>query len=380
MKVYFVLWKYGFYPPEFPKKPSAGLENAMWEIAKQITGKYPVTIYSLGSKSRDEKIAGINFRVYKAPSIFSSNWIRPDVYFYSIMRKIKGEIKNEKEKAILQAVSCIEPALFANEKIALVQALQVELQKYLPFPKAKKKIYMRHFNKFRYAVGASLYLTTVFLQNFNFPKGNAETIYNGVDIKVFNEKAKNRQLINKRYNADENKPLLCFASRIKENKGLHVLLEAVEGMDLTLIAAAPIEEKTPYYREMLKKMNNMRNVKFIGTATRGEIASLMASSDAFICPSIYAEPLGMVNLEAMACGTPVIAFKKGGVGEIIKDGYNGLLCEEANAESLRDAINLLVEDSGMRKKLGKNAALFTNDFSWEKIGKQYIELYEKLIQ
>lgn len=191
-----------------------------------------------------------------------------------------------------------------------------------------------------------------------------------------------------RYHIDRSKPTLLFVGRITRQKGLPYLLKALhlisKDIQVVLCAGAP---DTPEIAEEVKtafaKLDEERgNIIWIEEMLpRPELNALEHGCDAFICPSIY-EPLGIVNLEAMACGLPVVASATGGIPEVVVDGETGYLVP---IDQLRDgtgtptdpdkfvhdmaaAIDKIMADPELAKKMGQAGYERARDhFSWESI-------------
>lgn len=130
-----------------------------------------------------------------------------------------------------------------------------------------------------------------------------------------------------------------------------------------------------YLRNMIAKLNVQRQVKFLGSVSREEKWKLYGLSDLFVLPSIH-EALGLVILEAMSIGLPVIASNVGGIPEVVKEGYNGLLFEPSNWKDLADKITLLLNDDEMRERIGKNAKKSVYGMTWAKAARKYTRIYE----
>ena len=133
--------------------------------------------------------------------------------------------------------------------------------------------------------------------------------------------------------------------------------------------------------EMLsKKWGIEKNIKFagfIGDTTKK--ALYYKSSDIFVLPSTMStESFGIVNLEAMACGIPIVASKIGGIPDVVKDGENGLLVPPRDSEALADTIIYLLENEDIRKRMGKNGRDKVEDSSWERIAEETEKIYMNL--
>jgi len=112
---------------------------------------------------------------------------------------------------------------------------------------------------------------------------------------------------------------------------------------------------------------------------REEVRTVLTGALAFLCPSVY-EPLGIVNLEAMACGTAVVASKTGGIPEVVADGETGLLVPPDEPEALAESINTLTRDPDRAKAMGAaGRERAATQFDWARIAGQTAELYQRVV-
>ena len=191
---------------------------------------------------------------------------------------------------------------------------------------------------------------------------------------------------------DPNRPIVSFVGRITRQKGVPHLLKAVAHLDpeiqVVLCAGAPdtpeIEaEVTALVEALQAERDGVFWVKEM--MEKPALQEILSASDAFLCPSIY-EPLGIVNLEAMACGTAVVASDVGGIPEVVVDGETGTLVhyDENDAEAfergLAEATNALVADKDKVRSFGeagRQRAVTT--FSWATIAEQTVDVYKSLL-
>jgi starch synthase len=111
---------------------------------------------------------------------------------------------------------------------------------------------------------------------------------------------------------------------------------------------------------------------------KADIIQLLTHALAFVCPSVY-EPLGIVNLEAMACATAVVASRVGGIPEVVDAGVTGLLVPPDDPASLADALNLLLRDPGRAAAMGlAGRKRAVTEFSWDTVAAQTAALYAEL--
>jgi starch synthase len=214
-------------------------------------------------------------------------------------------------------------------------------------------------------------------------------IHNGIDTTLY-APAERRDTLD-RYGIDPARPSAIFVGRITRQKGLRHLLHAAERLapdiQLVLCAGAPdtpeIATETAAAVERLSRTRG--GVVWIQEMLpRDQVTQLLTHATVFVCPSVY-EPLGIVNLEAMACETAVVASAVGGIPEVVADGLTGTLVpyhavstEEFEA-GLADAINALCADPARAAGMGRaGRERAVHEFSWETIAHRTVELYASL--
>jgi glycogen synthase len=236
------------------------------------------------------------------------------------------------------------------------------------------------------------------LKHFSIAADKIHVIYNGIDTAEYNQRDA-RATLNK-YGIDPNLPYLLFVGRITRQKGIIHLVEAIQhmhtGYNVVLCAGAP---DTPDIAEEMKQAvtqasQNRPGIIWIDEmVSKSEIIDLYSGAAVFCCPSIY-EPFGIINLEAMACETPVVGSMVGGIPEVVVHDETGLLVPlaqqketpfnplhpSAYASDLAHQINRLMEDPAMRQKFAQAGRKRAVDvFSWHSIAEQTRELYKTLI-
>ncbi len=191
---------------------------------------------------------------------------------------------------------------------------------------------------------------------------------------------------------DTSRPIASFVGRITRQKGVPHLLKAAqlfdEDVQLILCAGAPdtpeIAEET---KGLVEKLRAERDGVFWvqDMMPPEKVREVYAVSDVFVCPSIY-EPLGIVNLEAMACGTAVVASRVGGIPEVVVDGETGLLVDydendpETFERGIAEAVNRVVGDQDRAEAMGQaGLARARDEFSWKTIAQQTVDIYKALI-
>lgn len=223
-------------------------------------------------------------------------------------------------------------------------------------------------------------------------------IHNGIDPQFYQPTFDNELLLE--YGIDPKIPFVLFVGRITRQKGISQLIAAAKHFNkncqIVLCAGAPdtreIELETEALIAALRK--EREGVILISEMLpRDKIKVLYSHARVFACPSLY-EPFGIINLEAMACETPVVGSQIGGIPEIIVEGITGYLIplksvsrtdfNPENPEVFQKAfaakINILLEDETLASQMGKAGRLrVLKQFSWESIAKTTFDYYQKVI-
>ena len=226
-----------------------------------------------------------------------------------------------------------------------------------------------------------------------YPKvdpSRVHVIHNGVDPEVYRPLRSEATLV--KLGVEPGRPYAFFNGRITRQKGLHLLLAAALKVDPSyqLVIAASSPDTPEIGAEVTVLVERVRaergNLVWIDRfLPLEELVHLHSSAAVFVCPSIY-EPFGLVNLEAMACETAVVASRVGGIPEIVVDGETGYLvdCDPEHPESLISAlasrVGELLADSALSTKMGKaGRARAIRDFSWPAIAARTVGLYDSLL-
>ena len=214
-------------------------------------------------------------------------------------------------------------------------------------------------------------------------------VHNGIDSVLYQPDPATDVL--ERHGIDSSRPYVVFVGRITRQKGVGHLLAAARGFSpdaqLVLCAGAPdtpeLGAATAAAVESLKETRT--GVVWISQMLpRQDVVQLLTHATVFVCPSVY-EPLGIVNLEAMACGTAVVASAVGGIPEVVADGTTGTLVPYAAAyperfeAALAEAVNALVTDPDRATALGRaGRERAIREFGWDAIARRTVEVYGSL--
>ena len=188
--------------------------------------------------------------------------------------------------------------------------------------------------------------------------------------------------------------MVLFVGRIEPLKGVDTLLRAMSCLKfqsvlhpvyLAIIGGEPDadpDEMTAEMARLQKLCDDLamgQTVIFLGKRAQDTLPYYYSAAEVLVMPSFY-ESFGMVALEAMACGTPVIASQVGGLAFLVRDGETGFHVPEGDPSALCDKLTLLLSDRGLRERMGNCAAEYAQGYRWEKIAVQIVSVYEDLVE
>ncbi|MFQ6135701.1 MAG: glycosyltransferase family 4 protein [Candidatus Hydrothermarchaeales archaeon] len=202
--------------------------------------------------------------------------------------------------------------------------------------------------------------------NLGIKKEKVTTIYAGVSADVGDRESK------------IDGETVAFIGALVRQKGVDILIRAFKMVKERLPKAKLIiigDGKERSSLEELAKDLRLEDVQFRGYY--GELKGIFGESSLLVLPS-REEGFGLVLLEAMNHGVPIIASRIGGIKEIVQNGYNGILVQKENPGELSRAIVKILEDEELRTKLTRNGREFVKRFSWEKMADEVDEIYEEL--
>jgi alpha-maltose-1-phosphate synthase len=224
-------------------------------------------------------------------------------------------------------------------------------------------------------------------------------IHNGIDLLEYRPRPDPAVLAE--HGIDATVPYVLFVGRITRQKGIIHLVNAIRhlrpGVQVVLCAGAPDTQEIA--KEMTLAVERARSVSqhsivwITEMLPKEKVITLYTHAAIFVCPSVY-EPFGIINLEAMACETPVVASAVGGIPEIVDHGETGLLVPpeaispteveprhpEQFSRDLAAAVNVLLDDPDLRAVMARNARIrVEREFSWLSIAKETLEFYQELV-
>jgi glycogen synthase len=217
------------------------------------------------------------------------------------------------------------------------------------------------------------------LDNFKVDAKNIAVIHNGIDLETWRPATTKDTL--RAYEIPDD--YILFLGRTSRQKGMTHLLDAMEYVDLgvRLVCCTSAPDTPEVEKEIAARVAKQKRVIWINTMLREDQAmELYTNASLFVCPSVY-EPFGIINLEAMACETPVVASAVGGIQEVVVPGETGLLVPPADPAALAEAINKLLRDKRLARKMGKAGRLRVEKyFSWATIAKKTKDMYSEVIK
>ena len=212
--------------------------------------------------------------------------------------------------------------------------------------------------------------------NSTFP-GNYEIIPNGIDVDHFSQKAEPWPQY------QDGKTNIIFVGRLEKRKGLRYLLEAFGRLrwgkqDLRLIVVGPGNPDKDSYQ--ILSSQNLHEVEFVGRVSHEDLPRYYASADIFCSPATGAESFGIVLLEAMAAGKPVVASDIEGYRGVLTEGEEGLLFKNTDVGSLAAALETLIQEPLLRAKMGQRGRATAEKHRWQVVAGQVEEYYESCLQ
>ena len=237
------------------------------------------------------------------------------------------------------------------------------------------------------------------LRLFDVDPARVHVIHNGIDSEFYRPDPGMEAL--RRHGVDPDVPYVLFVGRITRQKGIVHLVRAIEHLDpgIGVVLCAGQPDTPEIAREMEEGVRlaqeSRPNVVWIGEmVTKEDARQLYSHAGVFCCPSVY-EPFGIINLEAAACETPVVASAVGGIPEVVIDGETGLLVPvelqvddpmlpvdpDRFERNLAGSINALMADPATREVMGRaGRRRAVERFSWEAIARQTADLYRTVVE
>ena len=370
-----------FYPYQ------GGTEKHLLEVSKRLAERHEVTVLTsqLPDTKRFEKIYGVN--VVRTPALILTKLPHPLPPPFPLMPRHGFDLQRLAKRA--DVVHAHNRFIYGLTEVAMVRALNrtlcLTLHNARPmgigpstdlfgqaYDESVGRIIMRACDG---VIGVSqATLDTTLPEDYD---GVKSVVYNGVDEKTFTpgEAGGNWR---KRLGIPAGKKIVLCVCRLVEQKGIVFLLEAMHDVDaaLVLLGRGPLETELASYAAAHRVSEKL--FPCTERISDSELVDLYRTADVFVLPSLY-EPFGMVIVEAMACGKPVVGTGVGGIPEIIREDTNGLIVPPRNPRALANAINAIIENDAKARRFGlAGRKIVENEFTWQRTAHGYEEFYKRV--
>ncbi len=230
---------------------------------------------------------------------------------------------------------------------------------HLPFVYTMHHPHVDEFSKYFSYFPRVHYVTISDFQRAQESMPHVRTIHHGIDLAPYTP-------------VERKQHYLSFIGRIAPVKGTHVAIEVAKQSGIPLKIAGEVQPMfRDYFEQAVKPHVDGKLVEYIGPADLAAKNELLGNSMAMLFPVLWDEPFGLVMIEAMACGTPVLAFRRGSTPEVVANGISGFVCESAE-EMARQARSLDLPAAQVRAYAEKM-------FSVERMAEDYVRLYREIV-
>jgi starch synthase len=216
-----------------------------------------------------------------------------------------------------------------------------------------------------------------------------KVVHNGVDLSKY---VAEHGDVRASLGIPQGKTVILFAGQISPLKGTLNLMKAFskiadDSLHLVIAGSSTLWQTVDWqgddyqseYEKQVRALSANLPVQFLGKIAAGRMPQVYQAADIFVCPSVWPEPFGMVNIEAMAAGKPVIASRVGGIPEIVVDGETGIMVEPDDPDALATALRNLIDDPSLRAQMGRAGyQRAVHQFTWEKMLDELNALYQQL--
>lgn len=361
-----------------PPIKGGGVEVYLYNLALELAKKYKVRIYSRtykGLKRREniDNLEIVRISGFEKSGNYLLNIIKEFVFGFAILLNVKKANVNH-----FFHVKSFMLYLFRPNRTKSIVHLSVTFSgiasKFLKFADM--------------VIPISNYIAKYFREKIKISQDKMRVIPNGVNIKQF-RKIKRDDAIKKNCNLTDRK-VLGYVGRIAREKGVEYLIETLrlinnKKSDIKLLLIGPYRESEygdfkyySYLLSLIKNYNLEKSVYFTGIIRHDELPKYYSVCDILVFPSDWEEPFGIVCIEALACGKPVIVTDSGAFREIITSGINGLIVPKKSPSIIANMVMSLLDDNVLRNNISLAAAARAESFSFEHIAQQYENLYVEL--
>ncbi|MEM2309706.1 MAG: glycosyltransferase family 4 protein [Candidatus Bathyarchaeia archaeon] len=219
--------------------------------------------------------------------------------------------------------------------------------------------------------------------HFHLPSEKIDIIPNAIDASKYNIPV-DRGNVKRRFGIDPSERIVLFVGRLVPQKGVEYLIMAAPKIverhpDARIVIVGDGWSKD-YLLSLAASTGCQHKITFLGFISDQDLIEIMLSSDVLVVPSIY-EPFGIVALEGMAAGIPIVASNTGGLAEIIEHDRTGFLAYKENPDSIAWGVNRILSDPGYASWLVQNAKRKIREvYSWDAVARRTIETYERALR
>lgn len=374
--------------PDYHKKYAhGGTEIAAYNLALNIAKRHEVDVFTTSMTSKDsiDKLDNINIYRYGNIITYSSTNLTYGMFNKPLSHQI--DIAHAHFNVPYSEYSALRYAKKKNVPLVITYHNDAQESGGSFIRNMVTKIYNKTIVK-KALRGADIIIATseayinesILLGDY---REKIEVIPNGINLEEFQNLLSTSECRSK-LDLPLNKKIILFFGNIVVYKGPHILLKAISILksqtdDFIVVFAG----RGPIYDElvkMAKKLGIEENILFTGYVEDELKPLYFKSADIFCLPSINtAEAFGIVNLEAMACGVPIVSTRLGGIPDVVEDMKNGILTEPGDEKSLAQTLLYLLENEHEAKKMGDYGKQKVKEYSWEKIAHKTEQIYNKLI-
>lgn len=354
----------------FPPKWLAGTEIATYYIAEHLAQcGHEVHVITSLDEGLPEETFEKGFHIHRSPRI-RTRYIGGLIFWIDIIRtlqKIKPDIVNA------QSLYIAIPALVSKKILEIPYVVWGRGSDiYIPdrFIKLISKSVIKNADSVLALTQEMKRVMQVIYDR------DIAVVPNGIDLKAYMAGPPALE-------EESHKKRILFVGRLHPVKGVQYLLQAmmivhVEMPDAKLTLVGDGEERE-YLENLTDSLGIRECVEFVGRIPHERIPDYMHRADVFVLPSL-SESFGLVNLEAMACGLPVVATRVGGIPDIIENGVNGYLIDPMNHEQIAEAVLKLLQDEASRKELSDNNRKEAEKYRWNTVVATLEGVYQKSLR
>ncbi len=352
-----------------------GIERHTWELVKRWHRNHDIHIFANEWVETDQNVTFHKVPVIKKPEI-----LRTPSFVLNNSRMLKKSdfdiiLNNGCGATLTQDVivaASLHKAWAEETKKAGLKRFFLNPLHYWTFAVEK---YNYKNKRYRKVIAISEFIKYYLIKYYGLPDEDIAVIYHGVNLEEFNP-AKSRlyrKAVRDEFRVSEDDLMLLFVGKEFKRKGLHYIFQSLSSLrddriKLVVVGEGEIES----FKKIAVGLGIDRNVFFVGHSS--DVVKYYVSSDVFVFPSTF-DAFGMVVLEAMACGLPVIVSPTVGASELVEDMKEGILLNNYNdIERLVESIKLLLNNHALRKELSVNAGLKAEKHSWDKVADETMQV------